>query len=131
MQAVADYFGPTHLTDPKTLNGNVDGLLVRLFGGTRDQMPEVYKNASPYFHVKAGDPPFLIVQGDSDSTVPMIQSTMFADALTEAHVPNQLIIVKNGEHGFGPAAGMTTVDPDRTSIENSVFAFFDKYLKTP
>jgi acetyl esterase/lipase len=129
VQAVVDYYGPTHLVDHATLNDNVDGLLVRLFGGTRADMPDVYKNASPYFHVKPTDPPMLIVQGDCDGTVPLVQSTLFADALTEAGVPNQLIIVKNGDHGFGPGPGKTKVDPNGGEIQDAVFAFFDKQLK--
>jgi dipeptidyl aminopeptidase/acylaminoacyl peptidase len=72
----------------------------------------------------------FLVHGDSDGTVPLVQSTVFDAALTKAGVPHQLIIVKNADHGFAPKPG-TTIDPSFPDIEKATFAFLDKYLKTP
>ena len=130
VQAVVDYYGPTDFVTivnppPKALP-----VVVRLFGATYDQNPSLWKSGSPIAYVKPNDPPILIVQGDSDSTVPMAQSTNFDAALTKVGAPHQLVIVKNAEHGFGALPG-TTIDPSRADITKLTFAFFDKYLKSP
>jgi acetyl esterase/lipase len=130
VQAVVDYFGPTNFTLSGPIPPNVIALLVGLFGVTRSENLELWKSGSPFFYVKAGDPPFLIVQGDSDNVVPMAQSITFDEALAKAGVPHQLIIVKNAGHGFQPLPG-TTIDPSNAGIKQAVYAFLDKYLKAP
>jgi acetyl esterase/lipase len=128
VQAVVDYFGPTDLLLTDLIPQNVNGLLIGLLGVPRSQNPDLWKSASPFFYVKAGDPPTLIVQGDSDGIVPMAQSTVFDAALAKAGVPHQLIIVKNADHGFAAVPGKT-IDPTGAEIENAVYTFLDKYLK--
>jgi acetyl esterase/lipase len=130
VQAVVDFYGPTNLTNqvPDVITSDVMHLAERLLGTTYLQNPELWKSASPLAQVKAGDPPMLIVQGDSDHIVLKGQSIDFADALTKAGVPNQLILVKNGDHDFKPLPG-TTIDPSNEDIQKAVIAFLDKYLK--
>lgn len=101
-----------------------------LFGATYAQNPDLWKSGSPLYSVKAGDPPMLLVHGDSDALVPLAQSTVFDAALTKAQVPHQLIVVKNGNHGFIPVAN-TTITPSRDEIDKAVLAFFYQYLKAP
>jgi acetyl esterase/lipase len=129
VQAVVDYFGPTDMTNP-AMYGPFHGLAEQLFGGKFDQNPNLWKSASPLLYVKAGDPPMLLIHGDSDALVPMANSTAFADALTKAGVPNQLVIVKNAGHSFAPKPG-TTIDPSNAEIQKIVDAFLAKYLKAP
>jgi acetyl esterase/lipase len=130
VQAVVDFFGPTDLTRPDIYSPFAIKCSELLFGATLQDKPGVWKSGSPFYNVKAGDPPMLIVQGDSDTTVPMAQSTIFDEALTKAGVPHQLLIVKNAEHGLGPLPGKT-IDPSRDDIQKAVYAFLDKYLKSP
>ena len=130
VQAVVDYFGPTDLTRPDIYTPFAIKCSEGLFGGTLHDKPEVWKSGSPFFYVKADDPPMLIVQGDSDRIVPMAQSTIFDEALTKAGVPHQLLIVKNADHGFTPV-GSKAIDPDNAGIEKAVYTFFEKYLKSP
>ena len=95
------------------------------------QDPAAWKSASPLYFVKAGDPPLLIVQGAADKTVPPAQSTEFDAALTKAGVEHQLILVKNGNHGFKPNPPGSIIDPSLAQISADVFAFFDAHLKKP
>jgi len=99
-----------------------------LFGAPYRNQPDLWKSGSPLAFVKAGDPPMLIVHGDADTLVPLAQSTVFDAALTKAGVPHQLVVVKNGGHGFVPTPG-TQIDPSRAVINQLTLAFLAKYLR--
>jgi dipeptidyl aminopeptidase/acylaminoacyl peptidase len=77
--------------------------------------------ASPITHVAAGAPPFLLIHGDADDTVPIAQSEAMAAALERAGVPVKLIRVPGGRHG--PALGG---DP---AIAAEIRAWLDTHLK--
>jgi acetyl esterase/lipase len=130
VQAVVDFFGPTDFTHPGIYTPRAIQFTEGLFGVPYEQNPDLWKSGSPLFHVAAGDPPMFLVHGDSDHLIPLKQSIVFDEALTEAGVPHQFLIVKNADHGFAPKPG-TTIDPSRADINKAVFAFFDKYLKGP
>lgn len=61
---------------------------------------EYFKTISPITYVSGGVPT-LIVQGNKDKVVPMKQSKKLHRKLTRENVQNNLIIVKDGIHGFG------------------------------
>jgi acetyl esterase/lipase len=130
VQAVVDFYGPTDFVTPGTYTPYAIGLTQQLMGSTFEENPEAWKKASPITYVKAGDPPVLILQGDRDGTVPMKQSTMFDEALTKAGVPHQLVIVKNGSHGFRPNPN-SPLEPSIEQMDTIIYAFLDKYLKAP
>lgn len=129
VQAVADFFGPTDFFETGVKATNVRQV-EKLLGVRVGERPELWKAASPVAHVKAGDPPFLIIHGDADTTVPVDQSFRLNAALAAAGVPHELIVVKNGTHGFFPLPG-TQIEPARSAIDQALSAFFARYLKTP
>jgi acetyl esterase/lipase len=130
VQAVVDFYGPTDFVDPGKYTPQAIDLTEKLFGVPQAQNSQLWKSGSPLFFVKPGDPPFLLVHGDSDGLVPLAQSTVFDEALTKAGVPHQLLVVKNADHGFRPIPG-TTISPNGNEIIEAVHGFFDKYLKAP
>lgn len=94
VQAAADWFGPTSI-DSSRLS------LVYLgcpagFGCDADRL----KAASPVTQVSAGDPPFQILHGDSDSIVPLAQSLELERALRSVGVDVEFQIVKGAGHGL-------------------------------
>ena len=130
VQVVVDFFGPTDLTNHTPDTPLAIHLTEILFGVPYDQNPQLWRRGSPLFYVKAGDPPMLIVHGDSDQMVPLAQSTVFDAALSHAGVPHQFLIVKNANHGFWPLPGKT-INPSNAGIDQTVYAFLDKSLKGP
>jgi dipeptidyl aminopeptidase/acylaminoacyl peptidase len=58
----------------------------------------VLKENSPVTHVQPGLPPFLIVQGSADKTVPLPQSLAFQEKLIAAGVTCDLILIPEGRH---------------------------------
>lgn len=128
VQAVCDWFGPTDLlTMPpnlpengRTLEDVANSNGAKLLGKTVIEHPELAKQASAYYQVSAEDSPFLIMHGDKDFNVPLIQSQKLHDKLQEAGVSSTLIIVPEAGHG-----GKEFQAPE---IQEAIKSFFDKHL---
>jgi acetyl esterase/lipase len=78
-QAVSDYYGPTDFkvfvtTSRYERHAAADAPEAKLIGGAVLDNPEKVKRANPITYVSKDDPPFLIVHGDEDGTVPHNQS---------------------------------------------------------
>jgi acetyl esterase/lipase len=134
VQAVVDFFGPSDMTEgSEGIQGAKEGVDAQaplgLFGAHFAEKPALWMDGSPIVYVKAGNPPFLIVHGDNDKTVPHAQSEKLLAALQKVGVPAELITVKGGDHGLRPAPGAPPVEPDRRAIDAAVLAFFDRRLK--
>ncbi len=99
IEAVVDLFGPADLTaggwgrDPSQV-------ITEVFGGAPGAIDDTLVNASPVTWITSDDPPFLILQGDADRTVPAAQSQELAAKLHAAGVPATLVMVKGGPHGL-------------------------------
>jgi acetyl esterase/lipase len=101
VQAVCDWYGPSDLTKMK---GDV---IESLLGGLPEEKKDLARLCSPLTHVSPDDPPFLIMHGDDDSTVPHDHSVWLAEALEEAGVAVEFVTVdtlKGVGHGFSTAA---------------------------
>jgi acetyl esterase/lipase len=120
VQAVCDWYGPVDFR-----NGGPEVL----FGVPFSQNPAVYLSASPYVHIKPTNPPFLVIHGDADYTVPYKESVNFVAAMIDAGAPVQFMTIHNGMHGFGavPGGPKPTVGLDQIFARMTVF--FDAHLK--
>lgn len=95
--AVVDWYGITDVAE--LLDGpNQKSYAVEWLGSLPNRK-EIAERVSPLKYVRAGLPPILMVQGDSDPTVPYTQSLRLRDALTKAGVRNELVTVPGGKHG--------------------------------
>ena len=107
VQAVLDLYGPTDFKRFVTTKGyeghNRDGSPESklLGGGTVLDNPNGIRRVNPITYIDKDDPPFLIIHGDSDPTVPVNQSEALHEALQAAGVASQLKILKGARHG-GP-----------------------------
>jgi acetyl esterase/lipase len=103
VQAVVDYFGPTdligfHRLPDGTVRSSPESPVSKLIGGPVADNLEKAKKANPIIYIKKDDPPFLIIHGDKDKTVPLHQSELLEAALKKAGVPVTFYTVKNGGH---------------------------------
>ncbi len=103
VQAVVDYFGPTDLIDSHrmpdgTVRSSPESPVSKLIGGPVADNLEKAKKANPIIYIKKDDPPFLIIHGDKDKTVPLHQSELLEAALKKAGVPVTFYTVKDGGH---------------------------------
>ncbi len=124
VQCVVDYFGPSDLLTmgdyPSHMDHNAPGSPEsKLVGGPVQETKNVARAASPVTYVSADDPPFLIVHGDRDMTVPYDQSERLHAALREAEADTTFITVQGGGHG-----GFRSPE-----LLQRVRLFFDKHLR--
>ena len=94
LKAVVAGGAPCDLTAMAERSHKLDYFL----GGTKDEVPERYKQASPVTHVSADDPPMLFYHGQNDLLVPPAQPKAMIDALKKAGVPARLHTVPEVGH---------------------------------
>jgi acetyl esterase/lipase len=124
VRCVVDEFGPSELAtmgDPPGFAGHNEPASPesKLLGGPIRENQEKAKAASPITYVSKDDPPFLIIHGDKDMTVPIDQSERLAKALKALGVEVLFVKVEGGGHG-----GFRNPE-----IPRRVRQFFDKHLR--
>ncbi|MEZ0265183.1 MAG: alpha/beta hydrolase fold domain-containing protein [Phycisphaerae bacterium] len=125
VKCVVDFYGPSDFVnmeahaeaakivrDPKKISV--------LLGGSPVEKRELALAASPVNWVTKATPPFLILHGGADKTVPLAQSEVLAAALKKAGVEASLTVVPGAIHG-APFAG--------AKEREQVRSFFDQHLK--
>lgn len=125
LQAVVDLFGPVDLT-AGGWNLDPTKVITDVFGGTPGTSTDTLAHASPVHWITPDDPPFLILQGDADQTVPAAQSHELAAKLQAAGVPATLVMVKGGPHGLGSR----TEQPSPAELVTQIVEFFVRTLGT-
>ncbi len=89
-------------------------------GGTRGELAEQYRLASPASFVTADDPPMFFFHGENDDLVPITQPQGMCQIMKHAHVPAELYVV--------PKLGHIAAAMDRTALSKSL-DFFNSQLK--
>jgi dipeptidyl aminopeptidase/acylaminoacyl peptidase len=77
-------------------------------------------------YVSPDDPPFLLLHGQRDGFVPLVQSELMKAALEREGVPVEFIIVKNAGHDFIPVWGLPK--PSRKEIGRLIADFLDRKM---
>lgn len=106
VDAVADWFGPTDFQLMDSCGSTMvhdapDSPESILIGAPVQESDELCALANPLSYIDADDPPFLIMHGDNDPLVPHCQSEMLHQALEEAGVLSEFILVPGARHGPG------------------------------
>lgn len=124
--AVVDWYGPSDLPNMQAQGLPCSGDHAsaaspegRMLGCAIPDCPETAREASPISWVSADDPPFHIVHGAADCTVPPLQSQTLHDALAAAGVDATLTLIPGAGHGgpqFSDAANLPLLEAflDRT-----------------
>jgi acetyl esterase/lipase len=95
-------------------------VLAGFLGGTRQEIPDVYAEASPIQHVSSDDPPILLFHGDGDKLVPIQFAERMRGRLESKSVPHEFMTLPRKSHI------MAFVDPKAL---NASIQFFNKHLK--
>jgi acetyl esterase len=98
VQAVVTLFGPSDFRN-QPMSRNLEALLGPLIKEKGEAA--ALAEASPAMHITGDEPPFLLIHGDKDQSVPFIQSTHLQAALKAAGVPCDLIVIAGGPHATG------------------------------
>lgn len=124
IKCVLDFYGPSDLiaasmsTDTSTNNRNSS--IAQLLGAVPFERPDLAKQASPVTYIDKNDPPFFIVNGEKDESVPNTLSKLLSGWLTVNGVYNELTIVPGAPH-YGPMF-------DAPEIRQRLFQFLRKNL---
>jgi acetyl esterase/lipase len=120
-----DFYGPSDLvmlaTSPDTSINNERNPVAILLGAMPVDRPDLARIASPVTYVDKNDPPFLIVQGEKDESVPNTESKILSSWLSLAGVANKLIIVPGAPH-YGEMF-------DAEYIREDIFKYLAKYMR--
>ena len=96
---VVDYYGRMDLTLEPTSSSFHD-YRPDYIGKTKADALELYREASPLFHIDKQTCPFLIVQGARDGQVEPVQSETMMIALDKAGIETSLLLLGGQGHGF-------------------------------
>lgn len=99
----------------------VHDLTARAKDAPADEL-ELLRKASPVTYASKDDPPTLILHGTKDTTVPIAQSELLAEALKKAGVEHELVVVEGAPHSFH-------LQPKEQDLRPKVLGFFDRHLK--
>jgi acetyl esterase/lipase len=119
VSGVIDWFGPTTLASQTP-----SPTAVAYIGCSPTECADKWKQASIHEAITGDAPPFLIVHGDADTTVPYAQSKELLTALSDMSVPATLKTVPKGNHLFRGAAR-----PDIDAAIKETFAFVEAQLQ--
>jgi acetyl esterase/lipase len=105
VQAAIGLAPPTDLVADTQRRGGISPSLSKLLGcpiGPPNAATEaILQELSPLDKVKAGLPPFLLIHGTEDKSVPYSQSVNFQARLKAAGVPCELITIQGAPHNIG------------------------------
>ena len=97
-------------------------LLSYWLGGTRAQMPQKYRDASPIAFVSKSSPPMFFYHGSNDALVPRSSPQEMVKALKEQKVAAELLVLPRMRHMNAPLSRQARLRS---------WTFFEKHLKKP
>ncbi|HVX44774.1 MAG TPA: alpha/beta hydrolase, partial [Mycobacteriales bacterium] len=103
-------------------------VLDALFGGPPEQTARLRELASPLAHVHRGAPPFYIVHGTRDETVPFAQAESLAAALRAHDVDVTFRIMEGLRHNLQPDLDAPWGSEPWTDLGQDALAFFTRTL---
>ena len=129
VQAAVTWYGVYDFTGMGA-GSNRDNPVAQLLGCEGTCSPEQIAAASPISYIDAKDPPFLLIHGEADTTVPVEQSRLGEAALRKAGVPVEAIYIAGANHSF---IGKTREATRAATLQaiNATYDFFHAKLGVP
>ena len=127
VQAVAAWYGVFDLA-PMVNKGSRVTPEARYLGCVASPCSEQQiQLASPIRHIDRSDPPFLLIHGARDLTVPPTQSVNFHAALQAQEVKSKLLLIDAADHSFVGATPEATRSASLQALQVTV-EFFDQEI---
>lgn len=102
-KCVASYFPATSLVNPELVPGSLfekQDSYNRILGDSLSNKLELAKLLSPTELLKKKSPPILLIHGDNDNVLPIINSTYMVEVAKEKKADVELLTIKNAGHTF-------------------------------
>lgn len=119
---VVNMYGVTDLTADF---GETDGALVKFMPKLRSEAPDLYKEASPLYHLDSSDPPVLTMHGSVDSVVPIHQADALNEKLEELGIPHEYDRVEGWSHVFDMESRL------HERAKALMFQWLERYMPVP
>ena len=117
---------------PLDFRGKDNSFLRNLLGGSPDEVPDHYVDASPMAHVGPGKPPFLFIGGRADWLVSLDEARDMRDGLRAAGSEANVLEVAGGGHLLQPATDTGDVVLEESDLTPeawiAVIDFLDRTL---
>ena len=123
VRAVVSYYGPVDLTEgyrhpPRPDPLHVRGIEEAFLGGTPEEQPLRYREASPITYVTRPLPPTLLIYAGRDNIVEPRFGALLQRRLQETGTTSVLLEIPWAEHGFdaisnGPSAQLALFETER------------------
>lgn len=126
VQAVVDMYGSSNIAPPYTTHLFFDTMNV--FGISNENDP-IFIRSSPIHYVSPDSPPFLLIHGERDTTIPLFQSSLLFEKMQNEGISVELIVVKNAGHNLLHRGNKGEITPSIEQIKKEIFYFFTKSLK--
>lgn len=107
----------------------VEASLSALFGGPRADREDVARQASPYWYLKPGLPPALLMHGTNDDTVPISQARAYVSR--SRALGNEVEMMELPGVGHDANTPLYPPNPDPDGSRDAVVAFFLRTLGEP
>ncbi len=128
------WYGPCDFENPNLFNHDDRPNFRDRFGPRiidPDDSPEeklrLYREMSPITYLKKDSPPLLMIQGDSDTTIPVKHAYHMEKKAKELGAPVEILIVKNAGHNWRKVDA--DIEPPRNEIVAASAQFFVDQLK--
>ncbi|MDO6801412.1 alpha/beta hydrolase [Wenyingzhuangia sp. 1_MG-2023] len=86
----------------------------------------LYREMSPINYLTKNSAPLLMIQGDSDTTIPVKHAYYMHEKATKVKAPLSVIIVKNAGHNWRKVGA--DIDPTKEQIEQTTIDYFVSHL---
>ena len=127
-KCVAAYFPFTSCLNPALRPGSIfedKNLFVRLLGAPLEEKSELAKLLSPTELLNEDSPPILLLHGDKDTTLPIINSTYMVEVAKEKNADVRLLTIKNAGHSFNG----NNISPSIKKLNKDATEFVQSHLK--
>ena len=127
-KCIASYFPFTSCVNPDIRPNSIfeDGkLFERLLGAPLSEKPELAKLLSPTELLKKNSLPILLLHGDNDTTLPIINSTYMMEVAKEKNADVELLTIKNAGHSFSGK----NISPSMEELNDYATEFILSHLK--
>ncbi|WP_372743953.1 prolyl oligopeptidase family serine peptidase [Lutibacter sp.] len=127
-KCIVSYFPVTSLLNPELVPGSLfekQDSYNRILGDSLKNKLKLAKLLSPTKHLKRKSPPILLIHGDKDVVLPIINSTYMMEVAQEKNADVELLTIKNAGHSFSGE----NISPSFEELNQYSTNFILSYLK--
>jgi acetyl esterase/lipase len=101
VQAAVIFYGFYDFTTIDDFPAREIDLLERFWGAAHNEIPAaLLEEMSPIMQIDGSEPPFILLHGTADNSIPSVMSERFAESLVQAGVDVELVLLPDAGHAF-------------------------------